>query len=68
MTIKELIETLQKYPEDTQVFTRYHSDYACTPDVDEITLDKTDTDRWTYGHDKSEGFDEPFNGILIGAD
>lgn len=26
MKVKELIKELQKYPEDTQVFTEYHSD------------------------------------------
>lgn len=48
MTVKELIEELKKYPEDTQVFTEYRSDeygitYINEPWVDfeeEVKYDK----------------------------
>ena len=64
MTIKELIAKLSEYPEDTKVLTRYHSTFACTPDIDPITVDANDPDMWEYGHDYADGI----KAVLIGTD
>lgn len=39
MTVKELIEKLKKYPEDTQVFTEYRDDNFWIIYIDEPWLD-----------------------------
>lgn len=71
MTIKELIEELKKYPEDTQVFTKYRSeDYGITyinePWIDFKEEVKYDIDKyWQLSYASYLKWDWIMNNVLI---
>ena len=42
MTVKELLEKLKEYPEDTQVFIEHYNDYNWLTYLEDVWLDMKD--------------------------